>query len=34
MTLFAKLSLESDVDSFALHLEANIKKYIAEKQRN
>ena len=34
MTFFAKLSREAGVESFALHLEANIKKYIAEKQRN
>ena len=30
MTLFAKLSREAGVESFALHLEANIKKYIDE----
>ena len=30
MTFFAKLSREAGVESFALHLEANIKKYIGE----
>ena len=30
MTFFAKLSREAGVESFALHLESNIKKYIAE----
>ena len=29
MTLFARFSREAGVESFALHLEANIKKYIA-----
>jgi tetratricopeptide (TPR) repeat protein len=29
MTLFARLSREAGVESFALHLEANIKKFIA-----
>ena len=30
MTLFAKLSREAGVESFALHLEANIKKFVGE----
>ena len=34
MRLFAKLSREAGVESFALHLEANIKKFIAENSKN
>ncbi|MCK4866002.1 MAG: O-antigen ligase family protein [Gammaproteobacteria bacterium] len=34
MTLFAKLSREAGVESFALHLEANIKKYIGVNRQN
>ncbi len=34
MTFFAKLSREAGVESFALHLEANIKKYIGENRQN
>ena len=33
MTLFAKLSREAGVESFALHLESNIKKYIDENRQ-
>lgn len=33
MTLFAKLSREAGIESFALHLEANIKKFIAENNK-
>lgn len=34
MQFFAKLSREAGVESFALHLEANIKKFINENSRN
>ncbi len=33
MQFFAKLSREAGVESFALHLEANIKKYISENRQ-
>ena len=34
MKLFAKLSREAGVESFALHLEANIKKFMRENSKN
>ena len=34
MQFFAKLSREAGVESYALHLEANIKKFIAENSQN
>lgn len=34
MTLFAKYSREAGVESFALHLEANIKKFIGKNRLN
>ena len=34
MRLFARYSREAGVESFALHLEANIKKYIGENRQN
>jgi O-antigen ligase/Tfp pilus assembly protein PilF len=34
MTLFARLSREAGVESFALHLEANIRKLTGENQQN
>lgn len=34
MTLFAKLSREAGVESFALHLEANIRKFTVKNQLN
>ena len=34
MTLFAKLSREAGVESFALHLEANIKKFSSQNHQN
>jgi len=34
MTLFAKYSREAGVESFALHLESNIKKFISENSKN
>ena len=34
MTFFAKLSREAGVESFALHLEANIKKFVEQNSKN